>query len=153
MKWFFGVALLILFWSCDTNSGTVSPSIQEDTLGHSEKKVAPILVDTTDKTGFLFPGSNPLEMTLTKEKKESHLETSVYIKSGDSLFVQLSSKDKKANIRITQIEFPDSTFDGPFEQDLRYKIKQHGKYVIITGPNMMAGNPWAGDFTMKAWVK
>lgn len=153
MKWHFGFAILILFASCDNNSGTIPPSIQADTVVHNEKQVVPVQTDTTDKSVFLFPGSDTLEKTLSKEKKDLHLETPVYIKSGDSLFVQLSSKDKKANIRITQIEFPDSTFDGPFGQDLRYKIKQHGKYVIITGPNMMAGDPWAGDFNVKAWVK
>ena len=82
-----------------------------------------------------------------------HLKIPLQISSGKELNASLFSEDKKANIRISQIEFPDSTFDGPFGRDLDYKIKTPGKYKIIIGEDMMAGDRRTGDFVLKVSVK
>ena len=82
-----------------------------------------------------------------------HLKIPVQISSGKQLNASLFSDDKRANIRISQVEFPDSTFDGPFGRELYYKIKTPGNYKIIIGEDMMAGDRWPGDFVMKISVK
>ena len=87
------------------------------------------------------------------DSADRHLIIPVKISSGKELFARLSSKDKKANICISQIEFPDSTFDGPFGRNLNYIIKLPGNYKIIIGQNMMAGDLWNGDFVLKIWVE
>ena len=87
------------------------------------------------------------------DSADRYLIIPVKISSGKELFARLSSKDKKANIRISQIEFPDNTFDGPFGRNLNYIIKLPGNYKIIIGQNMMAGDPWNGDFVLKIWVE
>lgn len=150
MKKFIALFLIVLAFSCaENNSKETDTTTPMDSL--QDKTTSPI--DQGDTITSLFPGSDTLEKILTLKDKDARVETPMHIRSGDSLFVMLTSEDKKANIRVTQIEFPDSTFDGPFGRDLQYKISQHGKYVIICGPNMMAGDPWSGDFKMKAWVK
>jgi hypothetical protein len=75
------------------------------------------------------------------------------ISSGKELFAALSSDDKKANIRVSQVQFPDSTFDGPFGREMHYQIKSPGNYKLIIGEDMMAGNRWQGDFVLKVWMK
>jgi hypothetical protein len=102
---------------------------------------------------ILFPGSDTMNFNLKIETSEEHIKVLVNITSGDSLFASLSSADKKANIRINQIELPDSTFDGPFGRKLHYKILQKGIYNIIIAEDMMAGDRWKGKFILKVWVK
>ena len=102
---------------------------------------------------YLYPGSDTLLVNLKMDSFNKHLSVPVYVSSGRELFASLSSEDSKANIRISQIGFPDSTFDGPFGRNLKYPVKSAGYYEIIIGENMMAGDPWKGDFSVKIWVK
>ncbi len=108
-------------------------------------------LDTLYKS--LSPGSDTLVFHLRMDTINQHLKIPVKISSGKQLNASLFSDDKKANIRISQIEFPDSTFDGPFGRDLHYKIKTPGNYKIIIGEDMMAGDRWTGDFVLKVSLK
>ena len=87
------------------------------------------------------------------DSANQHVVVAINISSGKELFASLSSKDKNANIRISQIGFPDRAFDGPFGRTLDYKIKDTGIYKIIMGEDMMAGDRWSGKFILKTWVK
>lgn len=150
MKWmiFFG---LILLFSC--NAGTVK---YEEKDSVTASKPAPPILDQHSVIApkrELYPGSDTLREELTLKDKSLHVEMSFTITKGDSLFAELTSNDDRANIRVTQIEFPDNTFDGPFGRVVKYKITQNGRYKLIMGPNMMAGDPWTGDFGVKVWVK
>ena len=97
--------------------------------------------------------SDTLILKLKMDSANDHLTIPLAISSGKELFAALSSDDKNANIRISQIGLPDSTFDGPFGKDLHYKMKSPGNYKIIIGENMMAGDRWKGDFVLRVWVK
>lgn len=107
--------------------------------------------DTLNRS--LSPGSDTLVFHLRMDTINQHLKIPVQISSGKQLNASLFSDDKRANIRISQVEFPDSTFDGPFGRELHYKIKTPGNYTIIIGEDMMAGDRWTGDFVMKISVK
>ncbi|UGU18003.1 hypothetical protein LS482_08990 [Sinomicrobium kalidii] len=65
------------------------------------------------------------------------------------LSAKLVSQDTTANIRFTQIFFPDGSADGPFGRELKYDLEQAGTHTLSVGENMMAGNPWSGDFTIE----
>lgn len=119
------------------------------------KKDAAIVNPTNTETGvnFLSPQKDTLLFNLKMDSANQHVTVTINITSGNKIFASLSSKDKNANIRISQIGFPDSTFDGPFGRTLDYKIKDTGNYKIIVGEDMMAGDRWNGDFTLKTWVK
>jgi hypothetical protein len=90
---------------------------------------------------------------LTIDSANQHITVPLKIASGKELFASLSSEDKNANIRISQVGLPDSTFDGPFGRVLRYKMKTPGNYQLIIGENMMAGDRWKGDFVLRVWVR
>lgn len=144
--------IILAFLSCHQNENQKTtdqplPSIKNDT-SKMEKQI------TTDSAkSILSQGKDTLVFDLKMDSANQHVTVPVNIMAGDSLFASLHSKDKKANIRISQIGFPDSTFDGPFGRELVYKIKDTGNYKIIVGQNMMAGDRWKGNFTLKAWVK
>lgn len=118
---------------------------------NSAKIVAKANYDSIKKS--LSPGEDTLFFNLKMNNANQHVTVPISISGGDTLLASLSSNDKKANIRISQIGFPDSTFDGPFGRKLDYKIKTRGNYKIIIGEDMMAGDRWNGDFSLKVWVK
>lgn len=100
----------------------------------------------------LYPGSDTViaKMHIDGFKEQPILTLS--ITSGKMLYAVISDKPK-ANLRINQIEMPDSTLDGPFGKSLSYKIKKPGTYQLIIGESMMAEGQYSGDFEIKAWVK
>jgi hypothetical protein len=58
----------------------------------------------------------------------------------------ITSKDSMANIRFSQIVMPDGQMDGPFGKDISYGLPVKGDYLLLLRENLMAGDPWAGDF-------
>ena len=142
--------MLLALFSCNqnekqNNSDQLLPAINSDTL--------PKQGDVDSVKNFLSPGKDTLVFNLKMDSANQHLTVPITILAGDTLYANLASKDNKANIRISQLGFPDSTFDGPFGRKINYKIKDTGEYKIIIGENMMAGDRWDGDFQLKAWVK
>ncbi|MGS2762720.1 hypothetical protein [Sinomicrobium sp. M5D2P9] len=84
-----------------------------------------------------------------RDKKYFVLKTDAPVQ----LSARLESKDTLANLRFTQIFFPDGSADGPFGRELEYELEKPGTYVLSVGENMMAGEPWSGDFTIEVKVK
>lgn len=109
--------------------------------------------NSVDSLPQLFPGTDTLIFPLKMNNADEHLIVPLKISFGDSIYAFLTSEDKKANIRINQIQLPDSTLDGPFGTSLHYKIKGVGQYKIIIAEDMMAGDRWKGNFSLKVWVK
>jgi hypothetical protein len=68
------------------------------------------------------------------------------------LNAQLVPLEKDMNIRFTQLILPDSTMDGPFGQQFRYKLVQKGMYKIIISANLMASGKTKGDFLVRIRV-
>jgi len=145
------ITFLLFLLSCNQQNDTKAIHQLSDSTEDTSK--TEIIKQDTLPRGSLYPGSDTLVVDLKMDSLNNHLSVSVYISSGRELFASLSSEDRKANIRISQIGFPDSTFDGPFGRNLKYQIKTTGNYKIIIGENMMAGDPWKGDFSLKIWVK
>ena len=142
--------ILLAIFGCSQNerensSDQLLPAINSDTL--------PKQSDVDSVKNSLSPGKDTLVFNLKMDTANQHIVVPVRILAGDILYANLASKDNRANIRISQLGFPDSTFDGPFGRNINYKIKDTGEYKIIIGENMMAGDRWDGDFQLKAWVK
>ncbi|MCD7970937.1 MAG: hypothetical protein LUF87_11365 [Alistipes sp.] len=72
---------------------------------------------------------------------------------GKTLHGRLMSKDTASNIRIFQITLPDGTMDGPFSMDITYRLPETGTYRLAIHENMMAGEPWEGDFKIELALK
>ena len=148
------VFLLIfsIFLSCNQNenkktSGQNLNPANTDFLQNERK------ADADSAKSILSSEKDVLVFQLKIDSANQHVTVPISVTTGDTLFATLTSKDDKANIRISQIGFPDSTFDGPFGKTIRQKIKDTGNYKIIIGEDMMAGDRWNGDFELKAWVK
>ena len=68
--------------------------------------------------------------------------------AGTKLHGVLTSDDAQANVRFSQIIMPDGSADGPWAREIEYALTQSGTYKLIVTGNMMAGDPWAGTFTI-----
>lgn len=87
--------------------------------------------------------------SVTLEKKASETVTVEFDSKGyKSLDGFLISPDPEANIRFVQIITPDGEADGPFSSEIEYPLATEGRYKLIIGENMMAGDPWGGEFTV-----
>ena len=153
MKISFLTSLIIMLFmvSChqqDENETIVELKVPMDS---PTNQVLPI--PSKDTLHVLNTNGDTLVLDLQMDSIGQHHNIPIKIQSGKNLFGELSSKDSMANIRFTQIEMPDLKFDGPFGRNLKYKIKDTGEYHLIIGQNLMAGDPWKGDFTLKTWVK
>lgn len=97
--------------------------------------------------------SDTLVLNLKIDSINDHLTVPINITAGKVLNASLSAADSNANIRINQVELPDSTFDGPFGKEIHYKMTTPGNYKIIIAENMMAADQWRGDFILRIWVR
>lgn len=72
---------------------------------------------------------------------------------GQTITAILSPAKKGGNVRISQVQKPGGSFDGPFGDSLHYTLKSHGDLRIIIGENLMAGKPYTGDFILHVTVR
>lgn len=144
--------MLFAFVSCNQNNDRKEFSKDLPTINTDSSKVEN-QANLDSSKSILSPGKDTLVLKLKMDSANQHVTVPINISGGDTLFAIVTSKDKKANIRISQVGLPNSTFDGPFGRKIGYKIKDSGDYKIIVGEDMMAGNRWNGDFTLRAWVK
>lgn len=151
-KIFFFIILISLFSCNQNNEKNISESNNLLSVKNDSSKSETKIVNDTVPKG-LSVLSDTLVLKLAMDSANDHLIIPLKISSGKELFASLSSEDKHANIRISQVQLPDSTFDGPFGRDLNYNMKTAGNYKLIIGENMMAGDRWKGNFVLRVWVR
>ena len=148
------VFCIVLFTACESgNQNPPKRSIDSMiSMNEPKKNITGNLPQEDSDIMQLSSGKDTLQLNL-RIRTGDHVSIPVDVLSGDSLFAKLFSDDNTANIRFTQIALPDQTQDGPFGRELHYPIKSKGRYAFIIGENLMAGDPWEGSFSLKAWVK
>lgn len=123
-----------------------------------EQKESPAVVQTNSLPNFINPNdSGVVKMNLedgkgiirTHKDKNQNIDIEFISKGYKKITAHLSSSDTLANIRFNQIVLPDGTMDGPFGRDLEYSISRDGTYTLSIHESLMAGDPWAGDFTIE----
>lgn len=147
--------ILFLFsfvlFACNQNENKANEN--KTTQSKSDSLLKESITKRDSLSRVLSVHTDTLTLKLKMDSANEQVTVPVTISSGKELFASLSSADKKANIRISQVQLPDSTFDGPFGKDLHYLVKSPGNYKIIIGEDMMAGDKWSGDFVLKVFVK
>lgn len=123
-----------------------------------EKKLSSdIKEELRDKTGAIrvkFP-AGATEVTLNG-KIDGFGEEVTYVfevSKGQQLNASVTSSDKNANIRISQIITPKDEGDGPFGQKIKYNFDQSGDWKLVLSENQMAGDPWKGEFKLTINIK
>lgn len=150
----FLIGMMLFLNACDSNTHATDQKSTDTLIGLNErvKDDSADSISSQSDIAELIPGKDTLQLHL-KIKANQHVTIPMDVLSGDSIFGKLMSGDPSANIRFTQIALPDQTFDGPFGRELTYGIKTPGRYALIIGQNIMAGDPWNGSFMLNVWVK
>lgn len=72
---------------------------------------------------------------------------------GQTLNASVKPKEGEGNVRINQIIFPDGKADGPFGENMSYKLTESGNWKLVIGEDMMAGEPWKGTYLLTIEIK
>jgi len=144
-----GVIIILICFSCNTKP--------RDTLSFTVTDV-PVSTNVEQNDGFINPSdSGVVKLKLVdgegrvKTRKAPNQTIFIEFKSKGykKVMAHLTSQDASANIRFSQIFLPDGTMDGPFGRDLEYQLLADGLYRISIHENMMAGDPWNGEFEVE----
>ncbi|WP_413531522.1 hypothetical protein [Empedobacter brevis] len=98
----------------------------------------------------LIQGKGSFE--IKKEAKEQQT-FSFRNDSSSAVFIQIIPQNKNGNIRINQLISPSDKKDGPFGQEINYKLTEKGLYQIRIGESLMQGDPFEGKYTLKLQLK
>lgn len=101
----------------------------------------------TEQKGITF---NDGQLSKNLEFTSGHTDTigfSVHIP--DSVHILVKSPMDTANIRISQLLFPNGTSDGPFGKELLYQFSDTGQYYLMINENKMVGNAYTGPYEVE----
>ncbi|WP_336518226.1 hypothetical protein [Pollutibacter soli] len=143
-------SVLVMLLSCsgsvdtaerkDGSVNTTAPAQPSDTTVYQSPETQIRLTNNSAVIkGAISPGDKPA--------------ISVYVDSAVTLSLKLQATDRNGNVRINQIKMPDGKPDGPFGMSIDYPVSQKGNYTIILGQNLMAGDPWTGNWVMTVAIK
>lgn len=145
-----GVFAALVFTSC---------KLSPDDKNLSKGVAATATIETEQSPRFILPSDSGYIKLGTITDGEIFFQTrkelnqTIYIEFRSEGYkkvsADLSSPDSLANIRFSQIFLPDGTMDGPFGRHLDYQLPADGIYKLSVHENMMAGDPWGGDFRIR----
>ena len=75
------------------------------------------------------------------------------VSKGQKLNASVKAKTGDGNIRIAQIIDPFGKADGPFGDQMTYKLNESGDWKLVLSENMMSGEPWAGEYLLTIEIK
>lgn len=143
----FNLVLVLSVFACTSSSSErENKGTSTDTLSHS-----------ISNTVIIPPESGVINVTLNNgegnyiiRKREDQIIYLTFDSEGDEeLTAQIIPLDSNANVRFSQIIFPTGTMDGPFGREFTYHLNQDGEYQLALHEDMMAGEPWDGEFVVK----
>ncbi|MEO9070438.1 MAG: hypothetical protein ABI261_05355 [Ginsengibacter sp.] len=147
------VMTMVLSCNQSIHKNNLADIVKEDTITQSEIISSKDENKNLNNDTILHAGVDTFSIRLQMNGIKDRKIIPLTIVSGKDLFAVIYKETNKANIRINQIEMPDSWFDGPFGDSLHYKIKMHGVYKIIIGADLMAAGKSNEAFILKAWAK
>ncbi|MDH7462967.1 hypothetical protein QEG73_16850 [Chitinophagaceae bacterium 26-R-25] len=148
--------------SCN-NNGSKSPASEGHAASVTQERIEKHTADTasvpdksprsgavqTDSVLNLELPQNNDGLTVRILKKSAPVICNFLVRNKGVLSARIITPDDKDNIRFNQIFMPDKSSDGPFGKELNYDIKKTGLYKLIIGEDLMAENPYKGEFSLE----
>lgn len=151
-----GLVLAISVFSCDTNTTkekksetTITENVSETPVPNENKETEP--EDIVDK--ITWDKDNKFSKNF--QKKGGDRLIIEFENTGDikNIHVKVTPEKTDGNIRISEIELPDGSTDGPFTDILNLKTSQKGIYKLTISESKMNGEPYEGAFIVQAEKK
>jgi hypothetical protein len=151
IKLFWIAATMLLLFNPGCNHAGKSPEPVNKTPG---PLAAPAIIETIDTinaggrdtTILLKDGEAFISGHITANKSGPVYTLPAH--KGQTVTAIIKPVKSRGNVRINQIQQPDGAFDGPFGDSLSYTFKKSGNIRFIIGENLMAGDPFTGDFIL-----
>ncbi|QNL52161.1 hypothetical protein H8S90_11605 [Olivibacter sp. SDN3] len=145
------LVLIILVCSCgnqheknrERNSEGASPVIQKKQEGSASATDSIMLQLEDGQAKKTVPMEKGKRITFVFEIKKAPVV----------LFVKVVPEQPGGNVRLAQIFMPDGSADGPFGNQMEYKLSQTGLYRIVVAENQMVGTPYYGKFNLSVNLK
>lgn len=156
MKNYLTIIIIILFFSCQQKDNKNVIVSATDSVYKKENKE--VKKEENKQVGdTIFINLKNEKEIITIESSLDSIHSKIYIKFDNNDLGEINAEiipnEKKANIRFNQIIFPDKTSDGPFGRDIKMKLNQKGKTVLVIGHSLMAENPYFGKFKVELNIK
>lgn len=155
-KSFVLAAVLALFAACNRSSDAKNTASEnkeslQDTVS-SINKIPEIKIQADSVLHLLVPDNGD---TLKTDilKQSAPITCNISVSKKGKLMALITTPSGKGNIRFNQIIAPDGTADGPFGKKIEYTATQTGIYKLIIAANLMAEDPYNGEFTLKVLLK
>lgn len=152
MKNYLILLLSILFLSCQKKENINAP-LKTSTPNNMEKTIETIPEENKQIGDTIFLTFKDDKSQYTAEGSVDSIQPRVYLKFTNEVPGELTGKITTpaggGNIRFNQIIFPDKNSDGPFGIDIKTKLEQKGKYILVIGHSQMADNPYWGKFKVQ----
>ncbi len=93
-----------------------------------------------------------LHVVNLSDKKTTTLSFELDI--GDRITLNIEQPPVDSVVRVSQIEMPDGTMDGPFSSQTNYTATSKGEYKFRISENMMATNtPYTGNVNVNVKIE
>lgn len=151
-----------LLAACNSNTTNTNDNKSDSTAinpatGHHKdtnaKPASDLPKEITDSIANLELPQNGDTLKVSILKKSSPITCNVFLPKTGKLYGAITTPTNKTNIRFNQIIMPDGSADGPFVRTIKYDIKKTGNYKLIIASNLMAENPYTGEFELSLVVK
>lgn len=123
----------------------------EDTASTSAKSPESGAVQSDSVLNLELP-QNGDSLKVKILKRSTPVTCNFQVRNKGVLIARIITPGDKGNIRFNQIFMPDKSSDGPFGKELNYDIKKAGLYKLIIGADLMAENPYKGEFMLEMRV-
>lgn len=145
-KLFLSVIFIVsLTCSCNSAGSSRKPDTSNNSTATATTGNGKIV--KPDTSGIVNISLNDGKGTVkTRKDKNQTIYVTFQSEGYKKMYAQLSSRDTLSNIRFSQITMPDGKMDGPFGREMQYDLPSDGTYKLSIHENMMAGDPWSGEF-------
>jgi hypothetical protein len=144
-----GAMLLLFILGCNHTDHAIEP-VEKVTKYNPKNASAPV-------TDTIYAGDRDTTILIKVDEafiighiiaNKAQPEYTLSARKGQTVTAILKPSKKGGNVRINQIQQPGGAFDGPFGDSLSYTFKRSGNIRFIIGENLMAGDPYTGDFIL-----
>jgi hypothetical protein len=139
--------------ACNSRNTQTPDKLSDDSTGVAKakdsmpKQEKETIADTVINLNFSSGATQEAKGRLGKRGPD--ISCNFTISKPASLNATIIPDKNGCNIRFNQIISPGEKADGPFGAELKYKLQTKGRYRVIIGHNMMAGDPEVCDFTLR----
>ncbi|MBC7889984.1 MAG: hypothetical protein H7Z13_19070 [Ferruginibacter sp.] len=142
-----GIVLVLLHLGCNQTNETANYTPENNAI----QAIDTIYASDRDTVILLNDGEAFIKGHINTNKKQPKYTLPVW--KGQAVTAYVKPLTKNGNIRINQVQKPGGVFTSPFDDSLSYTIETNGNILFVIGENLMAGDPYTGEFILHITVK